>query len=347
MAPKPSPTVYLGALVCIALLVGGCLGAAILNTDGGRIRVGVVAIPDGAINISGLLYVPPSPGGDTGLAAVVLAHGISESKETLSGIALALAEEGFVALSIDLEGHGASGGQLGGSSDSTFGLAAAVDYVRALPYVDPEKVGLVGHSLGAGAAADVLQNDSALFAVALIGGGVPSQGSGAVTFNATFPKDLLVVIGTQDVLFNLAQEEGSGLPAAFGDVPVVPSKLYGSFGAGSARELFTPATTHLLETLDPSTVSMVVEWFESAVGRTAASQPDSSYLEREGLIFVSLIGFVGLVFPLASAFFRRREDESPPEESPPSIPYLSAWKTMAIWGILNMACSCPWSLQDC
>lgn len=52
---------------------------------------------------------------------------------------------------IDLFGHGDSGGRLS-SADPTIGMAAAVDYVRSLPYVDSGLIGVAGHSLGAGAA---------------------------------------------------------------------------------------------------------------------------------------------------------------------------------------------------
>lgn len=57
-------------------------------------------MPDKGKQISGLLYRPNKATIENPLPAIILAHGISSSKQTLSGIALELARDGFVTLAI-------------------------------------------------------------------------------------------------------------------------------------------------------------------------------------------------------------------------------------------------------
>ena len=331
---------YLSIIAFSMILVVSATGAAILNTDSGRVIVSVVTVPDGNLQLSALVYRPADSVLGDRRAGVVLAHGISESKETMSGMALELAKQGLVALTVDLVGHGGSGGALGGTDDDTLGMMAAVNYLRSLPYVEPALVGLVGHSLGADAAANVLLNSSDIFATVLIGGGIAAQSAGSPALNSTFPMNLLVIVGTQDVLFDIFQLEASSLPPVFGSSRVVPGVLYGSFAGRTARELITPATTHLLESIDPSVVSTVVQWFRSALvaGAGVLAPSGLTYLARDALIVVSLIAFVGLVFPISGLLLRPSAVAGGGEGRDSA---LGTWKTMAIWGILNLGLFLP------
>jgi dienelactone hydrolase len=331
---------YLLIVAFSLVLVVSATGAAALNTDFGRIEVTHVTIPDGSLQISGLLYRPGYYVLGDKMAGVVLGHGISESKETMSGIALELAKQGVVALTVDLVGHGGSGGAIGVTDDETLGMNASVRYLRSLPYVDPPLVGLVGHSLGAGAAAALLRSDSEIFAAALIGGGVGSQSSGAPTFNSTFPRNLLVVVGTQDVLFDISQLEASSLPPVFGSTQVLPGLVYGSFAGGNARELLTPATTHLFESIDPAVVAGIVQWFRSALLEGSGVQVPASnaYVARDALIALSLVGFVGLVFPMLELALKPSRGVGEIDGGPVA---LGTWKTMALWGALNLGLFLP------
>ena len=120
-------------------------GAYRVNNSNGELRVTNVSI-DGENTITGVLYEPLEPNEDA--PCVLLAHGITNSKEPLSGIALELAKHGYIALSIDLVGHGGSTGSLNGT-DPSLGVIQSAEYL--LDYSNNTHIGLVGHSLGAGA----------------------------------------------------------------------------------------------------------------------------------------------------------------------------------------------------
>ena len=63
----------------------------------------------------------------------------------MSNTALEFARRGFVVLSADMTGHGYS---TGANGDNGFGGPDALRYIRTLPIVDKNNIGLVGMSQG-------------------------------------------------------------------------------------------------------------------------------------------------------------------------------------------------------
>ncbi|ABF90905.1 conserved hypothetical protein [Myxococcus xanthus DK 1622] len=102
-------------------------------------------------------------------AAVVLAHGLSQTRADLLPEARILRAAGYGVLLFDLRAHGESEGGF-----STWGdlerrdVRAALDFVRAQPDVDPERVGALGFSIGSAAVAEVAAEDPAVRAVVLL-----------------------------------------------------------------------------------------------------------------------------------------------------------------------------------
>ena len=90
--------------------------------------------------------------------ALVLAHGFGGDRRSVSSAARRLAASGYAVLAPDLRGHGENRNPHTPSrtrSDHFFSdLAAAVDFLRASPYVDGSRIAVAGHSMGAGAALD-------------------------------------------------------------------------------------------------------------------------------------------------------------------------------------------------
>ena len=180
-------TAALFLLLFSFMLISNYNGATIRSTVGDTLSVEKVSIDADGYTLSGMLYVPSDVQPDYPRPAVVCAHGLTNAKETMSGFALEIARRGMVALSLDLAGHGQSGGRLGGD-DPSLGVSSALAYLKSLDYVDPERLGLVGHSLGAGAAR-AASGTRGISAVVLIAGGVDieSGGSGYPPLSATHP----------------------------------------------------------------------------------------------------------------------------------------------------------------
>ncbi len=282
-----------------AVLLCSLYSASALNTDFGGVIVSIEAIDSDFGVLTGLLYRPADSEGQL-LPAVVVAHGISESSQVLSGLGLELARAGFVVLVLDLPGHGGSDGYINqGQNSPSLGLPAAVDYLSGLSYVDSARIGLVGHSLGAGAVRAANTELDNVQSTVLIGGGVGDAAAGDQygSLNATYPKNVLVIVGEYDVLFDmesLVNRDLSGLFNTSG--PVQPGVLYGSFQSQSARKLIVPPTTHLFESLDPTAIQQVTAWMQQTLKTDEAPTNQSLiYQCRELAQVFALLAVFGLV----------------------------------------------------
>lgn len=93
----------------------------------------------------------PVPGSETG-AAVVCTHGTAGHRGHLLPQLKALHAAGFHALLFDLRSHGESDGRASGLGvHEVDDVLSAVRYLRTRSDVNPERIGLIGHSMGGAA----------------------------------------------------------------------------------------------------------------------------------------------------------------------------------------------------
>lgn len=84
-------------------------------------------------------------------AAIILVHGIDANRGQMAGVAEALAARGYGVLLFDVRAHGASDGDyLVFGADEAEDVLGAAALLQARPDVDPERIGALGFSLGAG-----------------------------------------------------------------------------------------------------------------------------------------------------------------------------------------------------
>lgn len=108
------------------------------------------------LKINALLTVPNSPPAKGGRPAIVFIHGYippAQYRTTERYVAYvdALARSGYVVFKIDLRGHGSSEGQATGAYFSpgyTVDVLNAVSSLARYPEVNPERMGMWGHSMG-------------------------------------------------------------------------------------------------------------------------------------------------------------------------------------------------------
>lgn len=129
--------------------------------------------PDG-LRISTRLYYPDAVA--DGHPAFLLLHGnypAGQSHPLYQVLANELAKSGFVVLTIDLAGYGKSGDPYAGGPDTDLSFesetTAALEYLRTQPSVDPDRIGVIGHSMGADPALRVGLADSSVATITLIG----------------------------------------------------------------------------------------------------------------------------------------------------------------------------------
>ena len=143
-----------GTVILVAV-VAFVVGPAVAATNVPRPEIGatpaskgldyesVTVTTDDGVRLAGW-YLP-----STNRAAVVLLHGAGSTRSNVLDEAAVLARHGFGVLMIDARGHGDSGGRamdFGWHGDAD--IAAATGYLAERPDVDPQRIGVVGMSMG-------------------------------------------------------------------------------------------------------------------------------------------------------------------------------------------------------
>ena len=172
-------------IVAILLIfIGSCIGYY-FNTAGGDIAVKDVrfAGKDGKI-LSGLLYIPSNAANATPAPAVLGMHGYINSRETQDAFAIEFARRGYVFLAMDMTGHGYSDQILG---DGSRGVEDGIKYIRNLPFVDHNNIGLEGHSMGGYSTSDAaVRNQDKINTLILVSSASEMRGGPQITGDAKF-----------------------------------------------------------------------------------------------------------------------------------------------------------------
>ncbi|WP_374575877.1 alpha/beta hydrolase [Phenylobacterium sp.] len=290
-----------------ALVLGGSLLAHAIQTSGG-VRVSDVRFPGQAgLTMSGLLYVPPGASAERPAPAVLASHGYINSREMQSPFAIELSRRGFVVLAMDMTGHGYSQGATG---EQDYGGPAALRYLRSLPFVDKDQIGLEGHSMGGSpvmAAATELPDG---YRAVVLEGSTPGLLGAKGTATPTFPKNFALVFGRYDEFAPLMWQVPTGadvpasprLAAIFGaPAPLQPGKVYGSVAEGTARVVYIPPVTHPWEHFSEPGVGHAVDWFQTTLkGEASPRDPaEQIWIWKE---VGTLIAFGGCTVLILGAF---------------------------------------------
>jgi hypothetical protein len=112
-----------------------------------------VSFRNGAIELVGDLRVPKDHEGRTFAAVVIATPGSSVKEQVGANYAERLTAKGFVTLAFDPSYQGQSGGEPRDLEDPAArieDIKCAVDYLMTLPFIDEERVGLLGICAGGG-----------------------------------------------------------------------------------------------------------------------------------------------------------------------------------------------------
>lgn len=303
-------------VISLILVLLGSLLAWYVQTGGGKIKViDVRFMGSNGVPMSGLLYIPPNATAETPAPGIVAIHGYINSRETQSPFAIEFARRGYVVLAVDQTGHGFSGGP---AFANGFGGPDALRYLRSLDIVDPENIGLEGHSMGGWAsliAASVYPDDYK----AIVLEGSSTGTLGAPDGTPEWPRNLGLVFSRYDefaaLMWNAPTAAGivetDKLKTVFNtDQTVEIGKIYGSIEDGTARILYQPPVTHPGDHLSRAAVGNAIDWFQQTLEGGAPLPPENQVWPWKE--FGTLVAFIGLVmsfFPLGglllqTAYFR-------------------------------------------
>ena len=139
-------------LSCLLVMFAAAVLASQVQTNFGRVEVSNVFYENASgISIRAKLFRPVLATEEAPAPGIVYIHGYQNNRETSDAYCIELARRGFVVLNVDAIGRGNSGEPLtldDPEFDDTFGGLASLDYLENLPFVNPEAVGMMGHSIG-------------------------------------------------------------------------------------------------------------------------------------------------------------------------------------------------------
>lgn len=173
------------------------------------------------IKIVGEIYYPDQLDESKKYPSLVVVHPGGGVKEQVAGLyAARLSEKGFVALAYDASHQGESGGEprfLEDPYTRVEDIRSAIDYLVTLPYVDVDRLGVLGICAGGGYAMSAAQTEYRIKAVAGVSswdiGGSAREGFGGGLTSDDMKKTLEAVAAQRT-------KEAQGEPVLY--VPYVP-----------------------------------------------------------------------------------------------------------------------------
>lgn len=294
------------AVSVIVILIAG-LVAHEIQTNFGNVKIKDIRFTGpGGTTLSALLYIPKNATPQTPAPAIQAIHGYINSRETQSGFAIEFARRGWVVLALDQTGHGYSDPP---AYFHKMGGPAGLAYLRTLDFVDKNKIGLEGHSMGGWSSV------STAFKAPNDYQSIVLEGSSTGTFLApegspTFPKNLCLVFSTFDEFSNMMWDapravdivKSDKLKGVFGVAEtdtVKVGKLYGSIEKGTARILHQPVTTHPGDHLSTVAIGHAIDWFEKTLGApNPIPTANQTWYIKE---FATLAGFIGCILLIFAA----------------------------------------------
>jgi dienelactone hydrolase len=238
-------------------------------------------------------YAPFPPPAGARWPVVVLLHGYSADRASMSTLARRLAQNGIAVISIEFAGHGMNRNPFSpGETDETLvkETRAAVDYARSLPLVDSSRIIVMGHSMGAGTALDYAQHDNTITGAVMISGGFDLYGPRR-------PRNALFIYAQHDPEFirMLAHEIAAKLA---GTEQIELNKVYGDLKAGTAVEAIeVPGVDHIRILFSDAAASEILNWCDRLFGVTPPAAPDLRD-PRIQIQFILFASFIVLLFPL-------------------------------------------------
>ncbi len=299
-------------VVCVAILVGAVVVASLVQKDFGRVEVtNVIYENSNGIPVRAKLLRPVDATEENPMPGVVHIHGYQNNRETGDAYCIELARRGFVVLNIDAIGRGNSGlpnDPKNPKFDKTYGGLTSLKVLRSLPFVDPESVGMLGHSLGAEMAYQVALGDSGVNALAISGFAYTQAAS------ATNPRNMLMIIGkwdeyrqrmtgTRDI-----EKEWMSSAQTKKVIPVANPQIgvtYGDFEHGTARRVYVPWTIHFMESHHRGSISEMLEWMKKALRPPEQLWIDSknqTWSIKEWATLIAMFACFASLLPLGRIF---------------------------------------------
>ena len=316
------------------------------------------------------LYKPKSASAENKAPFIAVIPGFQRSKEALSNIAIELSRRGYVVALIDPYAQGLSSSSLSTRAATTegYGMFSLVEhvYAGAFDFVDINKIGATGHSMGGNAAirgADyfgkqaIKNNTKSILNSVYVSGYV-------LTLRDSILKDSRSNMGISYALYDEGafRNELKGWDAA--DMQIAPESLrtvnyvlkkdekikivelgkyYGQVENQTSRVIFNEPVLHPFQPYNFEATSNQLDYFEKVFG--APNEIDTNnqiWHWKELLTLINMVLALVMLIPIAKLFLNLKIFRSINKEVPDALPRQSKKGRLIFWSVffLSAAIAC-------
>ncbi|MCT1606865.1 alpha/beta hydrolase [Nesterenkonia massiliensis] len=292
MVTMKSRKIWVWLAVSLVLMLTSAMGASFVQTSGGDVEVKDLQWETSqGVSMSGLLLVPEGASAEAPAPGIVVSHGMYNNREMQEANYVELSRRGYVVLSMDMYSHGWSE-PVADIGTLTTGMYQAVSKISTLDYVDTDRIGITGHSLGGMSSNVAVQLDNEfgtdLISAVLINSAdaVYSDPETAEFVNIYGSRDVGIIAPQYDeFFFDDVDDQGQTTAARdfidysnaqsflhFGTDPGQDRREPGEFytqdvdGEEALRIIHNPAITHAWSHFSHQATESTIEFFDEALG---------------------------------------------------------------------------------
>ena len=301
----------------IALMLLSAIVVSAVQTSAGKVTMKELMIEtDKGYNMSAYLMIPENATAENPAPAVVTSHGYLNNKEMQDANYVELARRGFVVLAIDQPCHGDSQVMAIRNAD---GVYQGVLALSRMPFVDVNRIGITGHSMGGGscnsAVAEDNENGTNLISAVLLNCADATYKDTDGNFaNIYGSRDVAILAAQYDEFFHMYTDESGVMRQAPYFMQGINSQSFLNFGVDptglevrtaytvytetidgeeAVRVIYNPDIIHPWSHFSAKATTSVIEFFNMTLD---APNPlpgnDQVWQWKEAFNFVGLLGFV-------------------------------------------------------
>ena len=354
--------------ICIGIIFIASFFASIVQTSFGSVNIQLKKLEtDDGQTLVYDLYKPKSANSSNKVPFVVVVPGFQRSKEALSNIAIELSRRGFAVALIDpyAQGMSSSSTTRFAATDQGYGMFPLVDYAYEgnFDFVDTNKIGSTGHSMGGNAAirgadyfgkeAIKLNTKSKLDSVFVSGY--------VLTLRDNILKDSKSNMGISYALYDEGafRNELKGWDAA--NMEIAPESLrvinnilekdsqidrvelgkyYGSKDNNNLRVIFNEKLLHPFQPYNKEATANQINYFDRVFGFPNKLEPnDQIWQFKELLTLINMVVSLIMLIPLTRMLLRINLFKEIIKPIPDALPVQSKRSRIVFWIIFFISAS--------
>ena len=353
-------------LYCLVVIISSSFFASLIQTSFGKVDVKLMNLktPDGQ-NLVYDLYKPSIATENDKQPFIVVVPGFQRSKEALSNIAIELSRRGYVVALIDPYAQGMSSSSLSRLAATTqgYGMFALVDYAYAenFSFVDINKIGSTGHSMGGNAAI----RGADYFGKEAIKSGKKSKldsvyiSGYVLTLRENILRDSKSNMGVSYALYDegafrndlqgwdagnmkIAPESlrtvNSVLPKDKKVTEVELGKYYGESSNNTLRVIFNEELLHPFQPYNKEATKNQLDYFDKVFGAPISINSNNQIWQyKELFTLINMIVSLLMLIPIAKLFLSLSFYKDIVKDIPASLPEQTSKSKMIFWSVFFLS----------